>query len=141
VAEVVEWIAVAATPNALLSLIRDQKQRHRFLPEGWRYLRQLSTETTGIGAAMEIEASIGPGASTHVVQVLEAGDDFLTEGPPGGDNLMTTWIVQAKGEDTIVQVEVLFHYGGLVGEYFARKKLRRALKDQLQRLKAVAESR
>ena len=139
-AEVVEWVAVAARPETLLSLIRDQRQRHRFLPEGWRYLRQLSTETIGIGAAMEIEASIGPGVSTHVVQVLEAGDDFLTEGPPGGDNLMTTWIVQAKGEDTIVQVEVLFHYGGIVGEFFARKKLRRALKDQLAKLKAVAEA-
>ena len=54
---------------------------------------------------------------------------------------MTTWIVQAKGEDTIVQVEVLFHYGGLIGEYFARRKLRRALKDQLQKLKAIAEAR
>ena len=104
-------------------------------------MRQLSSGTTGIGAAMEIQASIGPGTSTHVVQILEAGDDFLTEGPPGGDNLLTTWIVQAKGEDTIVQVEVLFHYGGLVGEYFARRKLRRALKEQLQRLKAVAEKR
>jgi hypothetical protein len=141
VAEVVEWIAVAATPERLLDLIRDQTQRHRFLPEGWRYLRQLTPETSGIGAAMEIEASIGPARSTHVVQVLEAGDDFLTEGPPGGDNLMTTWIVQARGEDTIVQVEVLFHYGGLIGEYFARRKLRRALKDQLQRLKAIGEAR
>ena len=140
-AEVVEWIAIASTPETLLGLIRDQRQRHRFLPEGWRFLRQLTPQTTGIGAAMEIEASIGPGKSTHVVQVLEAGDDFVTEGPPGGDNFMTTWIVQAKGEDTIVQVEVLFTYGGLIGEYFARKKLRRALKDQLRKLKAIAEVR
>jgi len=140
-AEVVEWVAIASTPEILLGLIRDHRQRHRFLPEGWRFLRQLTPETRGIGAAMEIEASIGPGTSTHVVQVLQAGDDFVTEGPPGGDNLMTTWIVQAKGEDTIVQVEVLFHYGGLVGEYFARRKLRRALKDQLRKLKAIAEAR
>ena len=140
-AEVVEWIAVASTPETLLGLIRDQRQRHRFLPEGWRFLRQLTPQTTGIGAAMEIEASIGPGLSTHVVQVLQAGDDFVTEGPPGGDNFMTTWIVQAKGEDTIVQVEVLFTYGGLIGEYFARRKLRRALKDQLRKLKAIAEAR
>ena len=140
-AEVVEWIAVASTPETLLGLIRDQGQRHRFLPEGWRFLRQLTPQTTGIGAAMEIEASIGPGLSTHVVQVLQAGDDFVTEGPPGGDNFMTTWIVQAKGEDTIVQVEVLFTYGGLIGEYFARRKLRRALKDQLRKLKAIAEAR
>ena len=140
-AEVVEWVAIASTPETLLGLIRDHRQRHRFLPGGWRFLRQLTPETTGIGAAMEIEASIGPGLSTHVVQVLEAGDDFVTEGPPGGDNLMTTWIVQPKGEDTIVQVEVLFHYGGLIGEYFARRKLRRALKDQLRKLKAIAEMR
>ena len=139
-AEVVEWVVVAARPEALLSLIRDQKQRHRFLPEGWRYLRQLSTETTGIGAAMEIEASIGLVPRRTWCRCSKRGTTS-SPSPPGRDNLMTTWIVQAKGEDTIVQVEVLFHYGGIVGEYFARKKLRRALKEELRKLKAVAEAR
>jgi hypothetical protein len=141
VAEVVEWVAVAASPERLLSLIRDQSQRERFMPQGWRVLRRLSEQTDDVGARMEIEARIGPAATTHVVQLLELGDDYVTEGPPGGENYMTTWIVQARGEDTIVQVEFIFSYGGLVGEFFARRKMRAALKQQLQRLKALAEAR
>jgi hypothetical protein len=140
-AEAIEWIPVAASPETLLELIRDRSQRFRFLPHGWRVLRLLTPETDTVGAAMEIEANIGPSATVHVVQVLETGDDFVTEGPPGGDNFVTMWTVQERGRETIVQLEVEFHYGGLVGEYFARRKLRRALKDQLQKLKAIAETR
>ena len=140
-AEVVEWVTVAARPDTLLSLIRDQSQRHRFLPDGWRVLRLLGERHAGIGSQMEIEARFGPGLTPRVVQILETGDDFVTEGPPGGDNFLTTWIVQAKGEDTIVQAEVLFKYGGMIGEGLARKPLRRDLKQMLQRLKVVAEAR
>jgi hypothetical protein len=138
-AEVVEWIAVAATPERLLQLIRDRSQRHRFMPDGWRFLRLLSEETDEVGACMEIEAQIGPAPLPQVIQLLEMGDDYVTEGPPGGENYMTTWIVQSRGDDTIVQVETLFSYGGLIGNFFARRNLRRALKQQLRRLKAVAE--
>lgn len=140
-AEVVEWVAVAARPDPLLSLIRDYSQRHRFLPEGWRYLRPLSETTAGVGAQIEIEARIGPAATTHVVRLISEGDDFIDEGPPGGENYMTQWTVQAQGEDTIVQVEMRFDYGGFVGEFFARRRLRRALREMLQRLKAIAEAR
>jgi hypothetical protein len=140
-AEVVEWVAVAASPEVLLGLIRDQSQRHRFLPDGWRFLRQLSEETDTLGARMELETKVGPAALPQVVQLLEMGEDFVTEGPPGGENYLTTWLVEPRGEDTIVQVEVLFRYGGLVGEFFARRTLRGALKKMLQRLKAVAEQR
>ena len=140
-AEVVEWVAVAASPETLLALVRDQSQRHRFMADGWRVLRRLSQEPDAVGARMEIEAQIGPATTTHVVQLLEMGEDYVTEGPPGGENYMTTWIVQARGEDTIVQVEFIFSYGGLVGEFFARRKVRAALKQQLQRLKALAEKR
>jgi len=140
-AEVVEWVAVAARPDVLLSLIRDQSHRHRFLPDGWRVLRLLTEEHATIGSRMEIEARFGPGTTPRVQQILELGEDFVTEGPPGGDNFLTTWIVQARGEDTIVQAEVLFKYGGFLGEFFTRKGLRRDLKQMLQRLKATAESR
>ena len=136
-----EWVAVAAAPEALLALIRDQSQRHRFLPDGWRVLRLLTDDHSSVGSRMEIEARFGPATTPRVVQLLEMGDDFVTEGPPGGDNFLTTWIVQARGEDTIVQAEVLFKYGGLIGEFFTRKSLRRDLRQMLQRLKAVAEER
>lgn len=139
-AAVVEWVAVAASSQAVLALLRDYSQRERFLPDGWRYLRTVG-EQHGVGAQMEIEMRIGPGPTTHLVQLLSAGDDFIDEGPPGGENYLTTWTVQARGEDTIVQVEMRFSYGGLVGEFFVRRRLRRALRQMLQRLKALAEAR
>lgn len=139
-AEVVEWVAVAGAPETLLHLIRDYSQRHRFLPDDWRVLRVLAA-TPGPGAQMELETRIGPAATTQVVQLLRSGDDYIDEGPPGGENYLTTWTVQARGEDTIVQVEMRFSYGGLVGEYFVRRRLRRALRQMLQRLKAIAEVR
>ena len=140
-AEVIEWVAVAARPETLLALIRDYSQRSRFLPEGWRYLRPLSETTAGVGAQIEIEARIGPAATTHVVQLHSEGDDFIDEGPPGGENYLTQWTVQARGEDAVVQVEMRFEYGGPVGEFFARRRLRRALRSMLRRLKAIAEAR
>ena len=94
-----------------------------------------------MGSSMEVEARFGPGTTPRVVQILEMGADFVTEGPPSGDNFLTTWIVQAQGEDTIVQAEVLFKYGGMIGEWLTRKPLRRDMKQMLQRLKAVAEAR
>ncbi|HWC30542.1 MAG TPA: SRPBCC family protein [Dehalococcoidia bacterium] len=139
-AAVVEWVAVAARPERLLALIRDYNQRPRFLPDGWRRLRGFGPDR-GLGAQMEIEARIGPMATTHLVQLLSEGDDFIDEGPPGGENYLTTWTVQARGEDTIVQVEMRFGYGGIVGEFFVRRRLRRALRQMLQRLKAIAEAR
>jgi uncharacterized protein YndB with AHSA1/START domain len=140
-AEVVEWVIVAASPEKLLSLIANYSQRYRFLPDGWRVLRLPNEETTGIGSRMEMEARFGPGTTPRVVQILEMGDDFVTEGPPSGDNFLATWLIEARGEDTIVQVEVLFKYGGLIGEHLARRGLRRDLRQQLQRLKTVAETR
>jgi carbon monoxide dehydrogenase subunit G len=139
-AEVVEWVAVAARPEAVLALIRDYAQRQAFLPDGWRYLRGYGA-TSGIGAQMEIEARIGPAPTVHLVQLLSEGDDFVDEGPPGGENYLTTWTVQARGEDSLVQVEMRFRYGGLVGEFFVRKRLRQSLRQMLQRLKALAEAR
>jgi len=176
-AEVVEWVVVASTPETLLGLIRDYSQRHRFLPEGWRYLRPLSEVTSGAGAQIEIKARIGPIATTHVLQLHREGDDFIDEGPPGGENYLTQWTVQSRGEDdfedggdpqapaegrfepypqaetpaatvreawrpmSVVQVEMQFMYGGLMGEFFARRRIRRALREMLQRLKAIAEAR
>jgi hypothetical protein len=139
-AAVVEWVAVAAEPQAVLALIGDYSQRVRFLAEGWRYLRAIGEER-GVGAQMELEMRIGPAPTTHVVQLLSQGDDFIDEGPPAGENYLTTWTAQARGEDTIVQVEMRFAYGGLIGEFFVRRRLRRALREMLQRLKALAEAR
>ena len=140
-AEVVEWVAVASAPQPLLDLVRDYSQRHRFLPDGWRYLRSLSDVTAGLDAQMEIEAKIGPATTTHVVKLLSEGDDFIDEGPPGGENYLTTWTIQARGEDAIVQVEMRFSYGEMIGEFFVKRRLRRALKQMLRRLKAIAEAR
>jgi hypothetical protein len=139
-AAVAEWAPVAASPRAVLALLRDYSQRERFLPDGWRCLRTIGEER-GVGAQMELEMRIGPAPTTHLVQLLSEGDDFIDEGPPGGENYLTTWTVQTRGEDTIVQVEMRFAYGGLVGEFFVRKRLRRALRQMLQRLKALAEAR
>jgi hypothetical protein len=139
-AEVVEWLVVAASREAVLALLRDYSQRDRFLPHGWRCLRRFGP-ASGIGAQVELEAFIGPAPTSHLVQLLSEGDDFIDEGPPGGENYLTTWTVQARGEDTIVQVEMRFTYGGLVGEFFVRRRLRRALRQMLQRLKMVAEAR
>jgi hypothetical protein len=139
-AEVVEWVAVAGKPETLLALIRDYSQRQRFLPDDWRVLRVVGA-SAGLGAQMELEARIGPAATTQIVQLLREGDDYIDEGPPGGENYLTTWTVQARGEDTIVQVEMRFRYGGLIGEFFVRKRLRRALRQMLQRLKAIPEAR
>jgi Polyketide cyclase / dehydrase and lipid transport len=138
---VVEWVAVAAAPQTVLALIRDQSLRARFLPDGWRFLRSLSERPDEAGSSMEIEARIGPAPTTHVVQLLEFGDDYVLEGPPGGDNYVTTWTVQARGEDAIVQAEMQFSYGGMLGEYFVRRRLRKALRQMLQRLKAIVEAR
>ncbi len=134
-------MAVAGEPQVLLDLIRDYSQRHRFLPDGWRYLRGLSDHTAGVGAQMEIEAKIGPAATPYVFQLLAEGDDFVEEGPPAGENYVTVWTVQRRGEDTIVQVEMQFRYGDLIGEFFVRRRLRRALRQMLQRLKSIAEAR
>jgi hypothetical protein len=140
-AYVVEWLAVAAAPQAALALIRDRSQRARFLPDGWRLLRSLNEQPEAVGSSMEIEARIGPMPTTHVVQLLELGDDYVLEGPPAGENYLTTWTVQARGEDAIVQAEMEFSYGGLIGEYFVRRRLRKALRQMLQRLKAIVETR
>jgi Polyketide cyclase / dehydrase and lipid transport len=140
-AYVVEWIAAAAAPEAVLNLIRDRSQRGRFLPDGWRMLRSLSEQPAAIGSNMEIEARIGLMPTTHVVQLLEFGDDYILEGPPAGENYLTTWTVQARGEDAIIQAEMQFSYGGLIGEYFVRRRLRTALRQMLQRLKAIVETR
>ena len=140
-AYVVEWLAVAAAPQAALALIRDRSQRARFLPDGWRLLRSLNEQPEAVGSSMEIEARIGPMPTTHVVQLLELGDDYVLEGPPAGENYLTTWTVQARGEGAIVQAEMEFSYGGLIGEYFVRRRLRKALRQMLQRLKAIVETR
>lgn len=137
----VESLAVAATPEAVLELIKDHSKRGRFLPDGWRVLRNLATQPGAPGAAMEIEARIGPAPTTHVFQLLQAGDDYVIEGPPAGENYVTTWTVQPRGEDTVVQVEMQFFYGGLLGEFFVRRRIRRALRKMLERLKAAAEKR
>ena len=131
---------MAARPETLLGLVRDYSKRRLFQAEGWRCLRVLGEQAAGPGATMEVEARIGPAPTVHVVQLLDAGEDYVVEGPPAGDNYVTTWTVQARGEDAIVQVEMAFTYGGLVGEFFVRRRLRRALREMLRRLKAVAEA-
>jgi hypothetical protein len=143
-AQVVASIAVDAAPSRVFGLIRDQGQRERFLPDGWRFRRFLSEHHQGFGAAMEVEASIGPRPTAQVIQVqvvMEDGADLRqVESPPTADNYVTTWTVRGRDGGSVVFLHTEFDYGGLIGEFFARRRLRGAYAQMLARLKALAEA-
>ena len=137
-------IAIEAPKGAVFALIRDQAQRRRFLPDGWRQLRTLSEQTDVVGSRMEVEARLGPGLTTQVIEILEMTEDQIVEGPPTRDNFITTWTLGESGGGTIVELETVFSYGewfefALFGEWLVKRRLRRAHRQMLQRLKAVAE--
>ena len=136
-----EIVAVEASRDEIWSLIRDQAQRPRFLPDGWRFHGTLTERTDAVGSRMEIEAWLGPAPLHQVIELLEIGEDWIVEGPPTADNYVSTWTVAERGEVTLVQLETSFDYGGFIGEFFVKRRLRRAVREQLQRLKAVAETR
>jgi hypothetical protein len=89
---------------------------------------------------MEIETRIGPGATPRVIETIEIGEDYLIESTPAGDNYVTTWVVAPDGDGALVEAELRFEYGGALIELLVARQVRRALRQQLQRLKAVAEA-
>jgi hypothetical protein len=144
-AEVLASIEIEAPAARVLALICDLGVRARILPDGWRVLRVLGDRRGGIGAAVELEARIGPAPTVQVIQVqtiVESdGRHQVIESPPTADNYITTWTVrdQDRGADVFLHTE--FEYGGFIGEFFAKRRLRAAYGQMLARLKALAEGR
>jgi ribosome-associated toxin RatA of RatAB toxin-antitoxin module len=146
-AQVQEAIAIAAPRQRVFALVRDQAQRHRFLPDGWRVVELLTDQHDRPGATMSVEAAIGPAPLPQVLQVQAVwsespggeGQSQLVESPPAADNYITTWTVRDHEEGSLVVLHTDFSYGGMVGEFFVRRRLRRAYRQMLSRLKAAAE--
>jgi hypothetical protein len=59
-AQVLASIAVDTPPDRVFALIRDLEVRARILPDGWTFGRFVSERHDGIGAAIELQARIGP---------------------------------------------------------------------------------
>jgi hypothetical protein len=144
-AEVLASVDIGAAPARVLALISDLSMRAQILPDGWRVLRFLSEHRGGVGAAIEVEARIGPQPTTHVIQIQtlldSGGQRQLIESPPPADNYLTTWTVRDGDGGTAVYLHTEFEYGGFIGEFLARRRLRRAHEQMLARLKALAERR
>jgi hypothetical protein len=144
-AEVTAAIEVDAPASRVLALISDLGIRDRILPDGWRLLRVLGDQRGGVGAAMEIEAAIGPAPSLQVVQIQTLVDSHgrhqVIESPPTADNYITTWTVRERDAGVVVFLHTEFEYGGLIAEFFAKRRLRTAYAQMLARLKALAERR
>ncbi len=140
---------IDAPRDVVYALVGDLARRRDFLPDGWRFLRALSDRTEEVGAAIEVEARIGPGATTQVIQVLEREPGRIVEGPPGGENYLTTWLFLAPaagdgGEHTTLGFQYEFSYGdwwdlSKLGEWFVRRRLTASFLQMLVRLKALAE--
>ena len=132
-------VAIEAPRDRVFDLVRDQSQRGRFMPDGWRLIRCLTPDTDRLGSQMEIEASIGP-TTRRVIETLALDADRLIEGPPAADNFVTTWTFLGQGSETIVDLEMEFEYGGFLGELLIKRSLRRALTQQLLRLGGLASA-
>jgi hypothetical protein len=89
---------------------------------------------------MEIEWQLGPVPLRRVIETLAVTDEQLIEGPPGGDNYLMTWTVGEDATATLVGLHIAFVYGDAISEFFVKRRLRRAFRQQLQRLKQVAEA-
>jgi hypothetical protein len=141
--------AIEAPQALVFGLVRDQAQRHRFLPDGWRVKRLLTEVHDCAGAMMELRAPIGPSAIEQVIQIQAISEQEgagkarsqLVESPPAVDNYITTWTVAEEGGGSVVSVHTEFSYGDMIGEFFVRRRLGKAYDQMLERLKALAESR
>ena len=135
-----EFVAIAVPRDAVFHLISDQNQRRRFLPNGWRFLRTLTQRSDRVGSQMEIEWQVGPSPLRQVIEALEISESQVIEAPPGGDNYLTTWTVGEDATATLVGVHMRFEYGDILGEFFVKRRLRRAFRQMLRRLKETAEA-
>lgn len=145
-ARVEAFVAIETPRQRVLALIADQSLRERFLPDGWRVTRLLTPKHDVVTSAMEVEAPIGPGVTTRVVQILSLSEDEVVEGPSTAENFVTTWTLRdddsmssGPPRRTLVRLQTEFSYGGAIGDFFARRKLRKAYGQMLARLKALAE--
>jgi len=134
-------IDVAATAEHVLSLISDYHVRERFLPDGWRFLSVLTENGSSAGSQIEIEAQIGPAPLRYVFELLSIEEGQVVEGAQEGANYVTTWTVLPQGDGCAVECLMQYEYGGFIGEFFAGRRLSRALRQMLERLKQVAEAK
>lgn len=125
--------------------MRDQAQRERFLPDGWRFQRFITETHDELGATMALEASVGPAPTVEIMQLQlvredePPGQSQLVESPPTADNYITTWTVRDRDGASLVILHTEFSYGDMVAEFFVRRRLRKAYSQMLRRLKTVAE--
>src|SRR5687768_10261690 len=101
-------IVVSAPRDVVWGILRDQEWRPRFLPDGWQYHGPLTGETDHAGARMEIEWRLGPGRTRQVIETLSLDEDEIVEGPPTGDNFITTWKVVERQGATLVNLRMEF---------------------------------
>jgi hypothetical protein len=134
-------VAIEAPFERVFALVRDQAQRHRFLPDGWRFIQCVTPVTDEVGSKMEIETDFGlrVGRLIEIHLIEDEGDvTRLVEGPPGAENFIATWTLAPQGPETLVELEMNFDYGGFLGELLIKRQLQRALSQQLMRLGAAA---
>jgi uncharacterized protein YndB with AHSA1/START domain len=134
-------VAIESPFERVFALVRDQAQRHRFLPDGWRFIQCVTPVTNQAGSQMEIETDFGLRVR-RLIEILaleEEGEVVkLVEGPPGAENFISTWTLAARGPETLVELEMDFTYGGFLGEFFIKRRLHRALMQHLLRLGIAA---
>jgi hypothetical protein len=140
VARVEEYVAIGAPAERVLGIIGDLDKRQRILPNEWRVLRRLTEKAEGVGASIEMEWRVGPAPTLQVLQILELTGSRQVEGPPPADNYLTTWTVETYGAATWTGVMIDFSYGDVIGEFFVKRRLRKACREMLQRLKEAAEA-
>ena len=102
--------------------------------------RTLTQRSDRVGSQMEIEWQVGPSPLRQVIEALEISESQVIEAPPGGDNYLTTWTVGEDATATLVGVHMRFEYGDILGEFFVKRRLRRAFGQMLRRLREIAEA-
>ena len=130
-------VAIEAPKDRVFALVRDQAQRGRFLPDGWRFVGTVTEATDQIGSQMEVEMPIGPSVR-RLIETLAITDNELYEGPPDGEPFLTKWTLVDAGSETLVDLQMEFEYGGWLGELFVKRRLQKALAQQLIRLGQAA---
>jgi len=88
---------------------------------------------------MEVEWRLGPRPTTQVIEIYEVTENQVIEGPPPRENYITTWTIGEDKRATLVGIHMRFSYGDWISEWFVKRRLRRALRQMLDRLKMVAE--
>jgi carbon monoxide dehydrogenase subunit G len=130
-------VDIQAPPARVLGLIADLGERRRFLPDAWRFIG--TSEDPDGRIQIEFEAAIGPLPLHYVIRTLLVGENQVVEGAPGGYNYVTTWTVTPYENGSVLQMEMQFEYGGFLGEFLVKRRLRKAYREKLLKLKRLAE--